>query len=61
MKIYYLNNNDEFNKGLTKLKEDLNEYKKAIDNSKYISNFYTKDHVYKMWDEFYTSILKDND
>ena len=53
------NNNDEFAKLITKLKEDKKEYKKQVENSKYISNFYTKDHVYEMWDEFYTSILKE--
>ncbi len=52
-------NNDEFVKGLTKLKEDKKTYKEAVDNSKYISNFYTKDHVYEMWDNFYTSIIKE--
>jgi len=55
------NDNDEFAKLITKLKEDKKTYKDAVDNSKYISNFYTKDHVYEMWDKFYTSILKDND
>lgn len=55
------NDNDEFAKLITKLKDDEKTYKKSVDNSKYISNFYTKEHVYEMWDEFYTSILKDND
>ena len=55
------NNNDKFAELITKLKDDEKTYKKAVDNSKYISNFYTKEHVYEMWDEFYTSILKDND
>ena len=56
------NDNENFAKLITKLKTDKKTYKEAVDNSKYISNFYTKDHVYEMWDEFYTSILKkDND
>ena len=55
------NDNDEFAKLITKLSSDSKTYQKAVDNSKYISNFYTKEHVYEMWDEFYTSILKDND
>ena len=55
------NDNDKFAELITKLKDDEKTYKKAVDNSKYISNFYTKEHVYEMWDEFYTSILKDND
>ncbi len=55
------NDNDTFAKLITKLKDDKKVYKEAVDNSKYISNFYTKEHVYEMWDKFYTSILKDND
>lgn len=55
------NDNDKFAELITKLKDDEKTYKKAVDNSKYISNFYTKEHIYEMWDEFYTSILKDND
>ena len=52
------NDNDEFAKLITKLSSDSKTYKKAVDNSKYISNFYTKEHVYEMWDKFYTSIIK---
>ena len=55
------NDNENFAKLITKLKTDKKTYKEAVDNSKYISNFYTKDHVYEMWDKFYTSLLKDND
>ena len=50
--------NDEFVKIITKLKEDKKEYKKQVDNAKYISNYYTKDNVYKMWKKFYTKIAK---
>ena len=50
--------NDEFIKIITKLKEDKKEYKKQVDNAKYISNYYTKDNVYKMWKKFYTKITK---
>ncbi|MBO5530396.1 MAG: glycosyltransferase family 4 protein [Bacilli bacterium] len=52
------NDNDKFAELITKLKDDEKTYKKAVDNSKYISNFYTKEHVYEMWDKFYTSIIK---
>lgn len=52
------NDNDEFAKLITKLSSDSKTYQKAVDNSKYISNFYTKEHVYEMWDKFYTSIIK---
>lgn len=55
------NNNDEFAKIINDLKINKDEYKKQVDNSKYISNFYTKDNVYKLWTEFYESILKEND
>lgn len=51
-------NNDEFAKLIKKLKEDKKEYNKQVENAKYISNFYSKDHVYKMWKEYYTSLLK---
>ena len=52
------NNNDDFAKLIQKLKDDKKLYKEAVDNAKYISNFYCKDNVYKMWKEFYNSILK---
>ena len=55
------NDNENFAKLITKLKTDKKTYKETVDNSKYISNFYTKDHLYEMWDKFYTSLLKDND
>lgn len=55
------NNNDEFAKIINDLKDNKEEYKKQVDNSKYISNFYAKDNVYKMWVDFYESILKEND
>lgn len=55
------NNNDEFAKAINELKNNKDEYKKQVDNSKYISNFYTKDNVYKLWTDFYESILKEND
>ena len=40
------NDNENFAKLITKLKTDKKTYKEAVDNSKYISNFYTKDHVW---------------
>ena len=51
-------NNEEFEKQILKLKTDKKEYDNQVCNSKYISDFYSKDHVYKMWKEYYTSILK---
>ena len=57
----YLNsdNNDDFAKIIENLKTDKKLYKEAVNNAKYISNFYCKDNVYKMWKEFYTSILNE--
>ncbi len=51
------NNNDDFAKLIEKLKSDTKEYNKQVQNAIYISNFYSKDHVYKMWKEFYTSLI----
>ena len=51
-------NNEEFAKIINNLKTDKKLYKEAVDNAKYISNFYSKDNVYKLWKEFYTKILK---
>ena len=34
------------------------EYQKQVENAKEISEFYSKEHVYKMWKEFYTEIAK---
>ena len=56
------NNNNDFAKVIEKLKKNKKEYDKQVENAKYISNFYTKDNVYKMWTKFYGDILKkDND
>lgn len=54
-------NNKEFIKQLELLSTDKKVYNEAIKNSKYISNFYTKEHVLEMWIDFYTGILKEND
>ena len=51
-------NNEEFAKIIKNLKDDKKLYKEAVENSKYISNFYSKDNIYKLWKEFYTGILK---
>ena len=53
--------NKGFVKEIKKLKEDKKEYKKAIDLAKEVSSFYSEDNVYKMWKEYYSGILKDND
>lgn len=56
----YLNadKNEEFAKIIRNLKDDKKLYKEAVENAKYISKFYSKDNVYKMWKEFYTNLIK---
>lgn len=49
-------NNKDFENLLIKLKNDKDEYKKQVENAKYISSFYSKDNIYKMWKEFYNNI-----
>ena len=51
-------NNREFIKILKELKDDEKLYKKYTKKSKSISEFYTKDHVLEMWEEFYRNIVK---
>ncbi len=53
-------NNNEFKELIEKLKNDKNLYKEQVENAKYISNFYSKDNVYKMWKDFYTRIYNKN-
>ena len=57
----YLNadNNDDFAKIINDLKNDKKLYKEAVENAKYISKFYSKDNIYKMWKEFYTGLVND--
>ena len=57
----YLNadNNDDFAKIINELKNDKKLYKEAVENAKYISKFYSKDNIYKMWKEFYTGLVND--
>ena len=54
-------NNEAFAKEIKKLKDDKKEYKKAVDLAKEVSSFYSEDNVYKMWKDYYSSLLKDND
>lgn len=51
-------NNKEFAKLIKLYKDNKKVYNEQVENAKYISNFYSKDNIYKMWKEFYTSILK---
>ncbi len=53
------NNNDEFAELLTKLKDDKKLYKECSENSKYISNYYSKENVLKIWRDYYTKIYNE--
>ncbi len=52
------NNNKEFVKLLKMLQEDKKLYKKCQKNSREISEFYGKEHVLKLWEEFYADLVK---
>jgi len=52
------NDNKEFVKQLKKLKEDKDLYKECCQNSKEISNYYSKENVLNLWNKFYTDIVK---
>ena len=54
------NNNDEFIKQLKLLSTNKKVYKEAVENSRYIGDFYCKERVLKMWIDFYTGILKED-
>ncbi len=57
--FYYSENDVEgFVKELNKLKEDKEYYEKGAANAKRGNEFYKKDSVLKMWDDYYTSVLK---
>lgn len=53
------NNNKEFVKQLKLLNEDKKLYKNCQKNSKEISEFYSKEHVLKLWEDFYTDLVKE--
>jgi len=55
------NNNEEFANIIKDLSTNKKEYEKQVRNAKEISEFYSKDNVYKLWKEFYKSILKRNE
>lgn len=54
-------NNKEFIKELKNLKNNKDVYKDAINNSKEVSKFYSKEHVLDMWKEFYTKLYEKED
>ena len=49
--------NEGFAKEILKLKSNKDEYKKAVEQAKKVSKFYSEENVYNMWKEYYTSIL----
>ena len=51
--------NDEFAKIIKNLSNNKKLYNEAVENAKYISNFYSEDNVYKMWEEYYTGLLNE--
>lgn len=51
-------NNDDFAKLIKRYKEDKLLYKEQVENAKYISKYYSEDHIYKMWKEYYMSIFE---
>lgn len=57
---FYLkeNTNDGFSKELKKLKTDSDYYKKYSDKSRKGHEFYSRDHIGKLWQEFYHAELK---
>ena len=56
-KYLHADNNQKFAQLIKKLKEDKKLYQQQIENAQYIANFYSKEHVYQMWKEFYQSVL----
>lgn len=58
--FYYSDENVEgFVKALYRLRDDKEYYDTASANSKKGNEFYKKESVLKMWDDYYTSVLKD--
>ena len=54
-------NNNKFVELIKKLRDDKKLYNEQVKNSKYISNFYSKDNVYKIWKKYYKDVLKNVD
>lgn len=53
-------NNKDFAKEIEKLSTNKKYYQKYSENSKYISEFYSKENVLKLWIEFYTRVHKEH-
>jgi 1,2-diacylglycerol-3-alpha-glucose alpha-1,2-galactosyltransferase len=50
-------NNAEFSLKINELKNDGERYREAVENAKYIKKYYSKEHVLKLWEEYYKKIL----
>ena len=55
----HADNNEGFKNCLLKLKNDSDVYAKYQNESRLLSEFYSKEHVLNMWREFYLSAYKD--
>ena len=53
-------NNEEFSNLIKKLSTDKDLYNLASNDSKYISDYYSKENVASMWKEFYLGIYNNN-
>lgn len=54
------NNNNEFIKTIDDLSKNKNLYNEGIKKSQNISKFYSKEHVLKMWEEFYQKVYDES-
>lgn len=56
-KYVMCNNNSDFISSIDKLRNDKTFYNNECKNSKYISEFYSKENILKIWEDFYTGIV----
>ncbi len=52
--------NNEFVKIIEKLKNDKKLYKECQEDSKFISEYYSKENVLKLWIDYYTKVYNEN-
>lgn len=57
-KYVMCNNNKEFINSIKKLNEDKSFYNNECKNSKYISEFYSKENILKIWEDFYKEVVR---
>ena len=51
--------NDGFASKINELKNNKTEYNKAVKLAKEVSKFYSEENVYKMWKDYYTSLINE--